>query len=125
MIPFGNETVTLIRRIKGTDEHGRTAISYRKYLLTNCSWRRTSRTYLSENAVVYQEGTVCRVPAGQQKPQVGDLMICGNAANDVESNGDYQRLIEQYRGSDGAFTVAAVSDNTRDGFPLKHYAARG
>jgi len=37
---------------------------------------------------------------------------------------ELSRLIEQYRDSDGAFVVASVSDNSRLGMPMAHWAAR-
>ena len=36
----------------------------------------------------------------------------------VNGGADYQQLIERYRGQDGAFVVASVSDNARPGMPL-------
>jgi len=124
MIPFGNETVTLVQRTE-TVTSGKTSVAYSTAKLTGCSWRRTSRMVRYDNALVHEEGVVCRIPAGQTKPKAGDLLIRGDAAVTVTGGADYQALIEQYRGSDGAFVVTSVADNARPGMPLPHYAARG
>ena len=123
MIPFGNETVTLVRRVEAK-ENGRTAVRYETAALTGCSWRRTQRWSREGEVLVPGEGITCRVPAGQTAPKSGDLMILGDVAVTVTGGADYNRLIEQYRDSDGAFVVASVSDNNRPGMPMPHYAAR-
>lgn len=125
MIPLGNETVTLVRRTEGTDGNGRTAVTYSAVELTGCSWRRTTRVVRIDNAMTPEESLVCRSPANQAKPRIGDLMILGRADVVVTSGAQFQRLIEQYRGSDGAFVVESVKDNARPDMPMPHYAARG
>ena len=124
MIPFGNETVTLVVRSENIVS-GRTQVSYSTKTRTGCSWMRTARVERVGEVMVPQEGIVCRVPADQRKPQVGDLMILGDVVVTVQSGADYQKLIERYRGTDGAFVVASVTDNARPGMPMPHYAARG
>ena len=124
MIPFGNETVTLVRRTESV-VNGKTQVSYSTALLTGCSWRRTTRIVRNDNALVTEESIVCRVPADQTKPSQGDLMILGTATVTVANGAQYQQLIELYRGADGAFVVASVADNARPGTPMPHYAARG
>ena len=42
MIPFGNETVTLVQRTE-TVAHGKTHAAYAVTTLTGCSWQRTQR----------------------------------------------------------------------------------
>lgn len=123
MIPFGNETVTLVRRIEAK-VNGRTQVDYTVEVLTGCSWRRMSQRLREGEVIVPYEGITCRVPADQTRPHTGDLMILGNTEVTVESGADYQALIEQYRGTDGAFVVASVSDNARPGMPMPHWAAR-
>ncbi|MBE5807651.1 MAG: hypothetical protein E7317_04850, partial [Clostridiales bacterium] len=124
MIPFGNEAVTLVRRLTETGEDGRTRVSYETVKLTGCSWRRT-RTYRREGEVtVAAEGITCRVPYGQEVPRVGDLMILGDVEAEVTSGAEFQALIEALAGTDGAFVVASVKDNAREGMPVRHYAAR-
>ena len=101
MIPFGNETVTLVQRTE-TVVNGKTQATYATAKLTGCSWQRTLR-YIREGEVMAPtEGIVCRVPAGQTVPHAGDLMILGDVTVSASSGADYQRLIEQYRGTDGA-----------------------
>lgn len=124
-IPFGNETVTLVRRTEAEDLYtGRTVTGYTACTLTGCSWRRTARIIRDGEALIGAEGITCRVPVGQAMPRAGDLMILGDVAVTVTSGADFQRLIEQYRDSDGAFVVASVKDNARPGMPMPHYAAR-
>lgn len=123
MIPFGNETVTLVQRAEAT-ENGRKKAVYSVARLTDCSWRRTQRWSREGEVLVPGEGITCRVPVGQAVPHAGDLMILGDVTVTVNSGADFQRLIEQYRGADGAFVVASVADNARLGMPLPHYAAR-
>lgn len=123
-IPFGDETVTLVQRIE-TVVSGKTNVAYRSVVLTGCSWRRTTRIIRNDNALISEESVVCRVPAGQDKPKSGDLMILGRVAVTVTSGADFQRIIEQYRSADGAFVVTSVKDNARPGVPMPHYAARG
>ena len=131
MIPFGNETVTLVRRTENVVS-GKTAVTYSSVKLTGCSWRRKNRIYRSDhsrvnsdNVVLSGEEITCRVPADQTRPRPGDLMILGDVAVTVQSGADYQRLIEQYSGADGAFVVTSVSDNARPGMFMPHYAAKG
>ena len=123
MIPFGNETVTLVRRVEAK-ENGRTVVRYETAALTGCSWRRTQRWNREGEVLIPQEGITCRVPAGQTEPCAGDLMILGDVDVTVASGAEYQRLLEQYRASGGAFVVASVSDNARPGMPMAHYAVR-
>ncbi|MBQ6374013.1 MAG: hypothetical protein IJJ45_05930 [Clostridia bacterium] len=99
MIPFGNEAVTLVRRIEAAI-NGRTQVTYQTETLTGCSWQRTNSLVREGEALRQVEGIVCRVPAGQTKPVTGDLMILGAAAVTVTGWADYQGLIEAYRGTD-------------------------
>ena len=123
MIPFGNETVTLVQRTE-TTVNGKTQVEYSTEQLTGCSWQRSTRFVRNDSAIVTEESIVCRIPAGQVKPRQGDLLILGSADVTVTSWTQYQGLIEQYRDSDGAFVVGSVKDNARPGMPVPHYAAR-
>lgn len=124
MIPFGHDTVTLVQRVE-TVTAGRTAVSWAVQTLRDCSWRRTQRDMLGENGVLEMEGITCRIPADQPKPQPGDLLILGDVTVTISDAGDFQRLIEQYRGTGGAFIAASVADNARPGVPLPHWRATG
>ena len=123
MIPFGNDTVTLVRRVE-TVADGRTRAAYTVSRLFGCSWKRTQGVRMEGEVLAPYEGIVCRVPVDQTKPKPGDLMILGDVTVTVTGGADFQRLVEQYRDTDGAFVVAAVADNARSGSPLPHYAAR-
>ena len=124
MIPFGNETVTLVQRVE-TVSQGKTTVSYTSAKLNGCSWRRTTHFVRDNNAIIPEESIICRVPADQTRPKAGDLMILGSQTVNVTSGADFQQLIETYRGSDGAFVVSSVADNARPDMPMPHYAARG
>ena len=120
MIPFGQESVTLYHREETADAQGRTTLTWRRILLDGCSWRHAARYSLS-NA----DEVVCRVPAGQMRPSVGDGMILGSVDDEVGSAVALAELLAAHRQQGRAFRVAAVNDNVRKGFPLAHYAARG
>lgn len=123
-IPFGNDTVTLVRRTE-TLVNSKTHATYSTAKLTGCSWRRTTRIVRNDNALIKEESVVCRVPVGQTRPSTGDLMILGDVAVTVTSSFQYQQLIDQYKGADGAFVVTSVKDNARPEMPMPHWAARG
>lgn len=124
MIPFGYDTVTLVQRTE-TVVDGLKQARYSRAVLTGCSWRYTLRNNREAEVIAPIDGVICRVPAGQAVPHAGDLMILGDVAVTVQSGADYQRLIERYRDSGGAFVVTSVADNARPGMPMPHYAAKG
>ena len=124
MIPFGTETVTLIRRTETVDENGKTRVSYATETLRGCSWRRTRRDQLYDSQLLPVETITCRVPAGQAVPKAGDLLILGEVSVSVESWSDYQQIIESCKDTGGAFTAASVADNTRPGMPMPHWTVR-
>ena len=116
MIPFGNETVTLVRRVE-TVVNGKTAVTYENVTLTGCSWRRTTRIIRDAEALVSQEGMVCRVPSGQTRPMPGDLMILGAATVNVTSGAQYQRLIGSLYMADAMWVLAARLGGPRKNLP--------
>ena len=122
MIPFGTETVTLVQKVE-TQVNGRTSVSFSVSKLHGCSWRRTRIDNPNENAIPVSEGITCRVPYGQTKPNNGDLLILGDVTVTITNAGDFQRLIESYKNTDGAFVAARVTDNARPGTPMPHYKA--
>ena len=124
MIPFGNETVTLVHRVQEQIDN-KTQVNYERHLLTGCSWQRIHRYNREGDVLVPAEGVTCRVPVGQTRPNPGDLLILGNVAVVVNTGADFQSLIEHHRNNGGAFVVASISDNARPGMPMPHYAARG
>jgi hypothetical protein len=124
MIPFANETVTLIHRSETTDENGRKRAVYTKHSFGACSWRRISRIANIDNALTMTEYATVRIPVESVTavtPTTGDLMIRGEYAGSVSSSADFQSVIEAMRGNGGAFVVGSVSDNTRSGSPLPHF----
>ncbi len=123
MIPFGNETATLYARVEQRDERGRTHTTWRRALLTGCSWRRDAAWTRSGNELVRTQTVICRVPVGQAVPAPGDVLFLGVVEEPVDSATALERLMEAQRDA-GAFRVGSVSDNARGGVPLPHYAAR-
>lgn len=115
MIPFANDTVTLIHK----SESGWTA-----EVISSCSFRRTRRRSISGNTATLTDETVCRIPFGSAVPAVGDVIVLGRADAAAYSEIELVRLLEANRPS-GAFRVSSVSNNARPGMPIPHYAARG
>lgn len=115
MIPFANDTVTLIHKGKS----GWTA-----EVISGCSFRRTRRRSLSGNTAILTDETVCRIPSGGAVPAVGDVIVLGRTDAAAYSEIELVRLLEAHRPG-GAFRVSSVSDNARPGMPIPHYAARG
>ena len=94
MIPFGNETVTLVHRTEST-VNGRKQAAYSVEMLTGCSWRRTRQWVRMGEVLTPADTVTCRIPADQTRPGTGDLLILGSASVTVNSGADFQRLIEQ------------------------------
>lgn len=122
-IPFGTDTVTLIRRTEETADGKKHAV-YRKLALRGCSWRRTSESRMNGNGLIPSETVTCRIPADQEKPRAGDLLILGEYSGQVTSAAEYKEIIDRLKPEGGAFMVEAVSDNTRPGSPMPHWKAR-
>lgn len=122
MIPFGNETVTLIKRVE-TVNNGKTAVSYSRHIIDRCSWRTVAITNRLDTQQVRSYEIVCRMPPGIA-PAPEDALFLGLIESTPESSVQLDDMILRHRSS-GAFRVDRVSDNTRPGFPLPHYAARG
>lgn len=123
MIPFGKDTVTLIRRTEVTED-GKKRAEYKRLTLRNCSWRRASELRMNGNGLIPSETVTCRIPADQEKPRAGDLLILGNYTEAVTSAGEYKEIIDRLKPDGGAFMVETVSDNTRPGSPMPHWKAR-
>lgn len=120
MIPLARETVTLYHRVETEGADGRTHLTWRRILLEGCFWRHAARYSLSNAHEV-----VCRIPADQTRPVIGDVLVLGNAPDEPESAVELSAVLEKYREMPGAFRVTAINDNHHRGFPMAHYAARG
>ena len=115
MIPFGNQTVTLFHKANST---------YTRYVLSNCSWRQKNIRIVSDGAVIRTVETVCRIPNGQQKPTVGDLLVLGVNNATVSNDVDASRMRDSVNSSGGAaFRAQSVKDNTNA--PIPHFCAAG
>lgn len=116
MIPFGNETVTILHR---------SGAGYVRGVLTNCSWRSAKVRSANGTAVAKSEDTTCRIPAGQIMPDVGDVLILGEVEAAAGSEIELVRLLDGMR-RDGvrAIRVTQVRDNSRCA-PMPHYAVTG
>ena len=116
MIPFGNHTVTLLH------EEGN---SYKRYILTGCSWRQTKVRSMDSNVLGIALETICRIPHNQKKPETGDLLILGETKIAAENEIGLVRQLDALREhGKSAFRVLTVKDNSQ-GCPLPHYAASG
>ena len=116
MIPFGCETVTVLHSFGG---------GYAPYILRGCSWRSAKARSVYGTTVDKSDDTVCRIPAGQTMPDVGDVLILGAYNLRAESEIALVRLLDSLRG-DGvhAIRVTQVRDNSRCA-PMPHYAVTG
>lgn len=116
MIPFGIETVTVLHRFGG---------GYVPYILRGCSWRSTKARSVYGTTVDKSDDTVCRIPAGQTMPEVGDVLILGAYNLRADSEIALVRLLDSLRG-DGvhAIRVTQVRNNSRCA-PMPHYAVTG
>lgn len=116
MIPFGLESVTILHR----SESG-----YARSVLTGCSWRSAKLRSMIGMAAEKSEETVCRIPADQIIPDVGDVLILGDVDAAAGSEIELVRLMDELR-RDGvrAIRVTQVRDNSR-GVPLPHFAVTG
>lgn len=124
MIPFGNQTVTLYHRERITGDNGRSQDIWTRHVLTDCSWRHTASQSIQENVVRGMTQSTCRIPVGQQRPNVGDVLILGMVYDQPASAKELNALLEAHR-DNGAFRVSAVANNAMQGSPMPHYAARG
>ena len=115
MIPFGTETVTLLHKSGNT---------WRPVAIAGTSWRQKTVRVLTDSAVRYTTETTCRIPISALRPDPGDVIVRGTCKDSAGTAIELVRLLEKYR-SQGAFRVQSVADNTGEGVPLPHSAARG
>lgn len=116
MIPFGNQTVTLLHRRND---------SYKRYVLSGCSWHESASRTMNDTAMQLSLETTCRIPYGQQMPVTGDLLILGSVNAAADSEIDLIRLMQGLReGGKSVFRVQQVRNNAL-GLPIPHYAAAG
>ena len=123
MIPFGNDTVTLIRRTQKETDGKRYAV-YTRHMLHGCSWRRkiSWRGFDTERTLVNE--ITCRIPANNPRPNAGDCLFLGEISDEITDSRSLNAAINAHRES-GAFRITTVSDNTRPGMPLPHFSAFG
>lgn len=116
MMPFGNQSVTLLHREGG---------GYKRYLLEGCSWQSTERKSMGDNAMIFALETTCRIPANQKIPEAGDLLILGRVEAEAANEIALARLLDGFRqAGTPAFRVRSVKNNAL-GAPMPHYAAAG
>lgn len=120
MIPLAGERVTLYHRTEQLREDGRTEWTWQRIVLDGCFWRHAARYSLSNAHEV-----VCRIPAEQTRPVIGDVLVLGETEDEPVSAVELSAVLEKYREQPGAFRVKAINDNHHRGFPMAHYAARG
>ena len=140
MIPFAGETVTLYNRRRTTGADGKTAETWVRRVLTDCSWVRTHERVRSETEVGYTSSVTCRIPAssdylppdqwdalsdpaGKFTLAAGDVLVFGEVADEVSAALPIGELVKKHERR-GAIVVSSAKDNSRNGI-LPHYAARG
>ena len=116
MIPFGDNTVTLLHRADG---------GYTPYILRGCSWRFSKIRSVNGTAVARSPEISCRIPAGQTMPDVGDVLILGAYDLDaVDGEITLVRLLNALMES-GAQAMRATQIRDNSGAPMPHYAVTG
>lgn len=123
MIPFGNDTVTLIQRVE-TEQNGRTHTEYARYILKGCSWRKKAGWSQFDTEKHRNEEISCRIPAGNRRPNAGDYLFLGEIADEITDTRSLQAAMKAHRPT-GVMEITTMSDNARPGTPLPHYAAWG
>lgn len=139
MIPFAKDTLTLYNRVRNVGADGRTAESWRRRVLTGCSWVRAHERVRDEGIVRYAESVACRIPAsadylppgdwdaqgappGKFTLAAGDILVRGEVDDEIGAGLSAAELVKKYARS-GAAIVQSVKENTHLG-PLAHYVAR-
>lgn len=140
MIPFAGETVTLYNRRKQVSTDGKTAETWVRRVLTDCSWVRTHERVRSDTEVGYTSSVTCRIPAsadylppaewdalsdpaGKFTLAAGDVLVFGAVADEVSAALPIGELVKKHERR-GAIVVSSAKDNSRNGV-LPHYVARG
>ena len=123
MIPFGRDTVTLIKRVE-TVEDGRTRTEYAQFVLRGCSWRSKAGWSRFDTEKSRNTEISCRIPADQPRPDAGDYLFLGEIADEITDTRSLQAAMKAHRHT-GVMEITSLSENTRPGTPLRHYAAWG
>lgn len=141
MMPFASETVTLYNRREGKDASGRTVVTWHRTELPGCFWTRRMERVREGNTMALTETIVCKIPESQRYLSPadwdapsnptdrftlapGDIVVRGAVTDEIGTALKATDLIEKHRRG-GVMTVASAQDNTRPGFPLGHYLAKG
>lgn len=123
MIPFGNSTVTLIRRVE-TTVNGKTKVGYKRHVLSGCSWKQKTIWRQIGTDMQLAAEVVCRIPLNQTAPATGDYLFLGDVRLDITSVSSLNAAISLHRKT-GVMRVASVANNGLFGVPMPHIAARG
>ena len=123
MIPFGNETVTLIQRVEA-EENGRTRTEYAKRILSGCSWRKKAGWSQFDTEKHRSEEITCRIPAHNQRPNAGDYLFLGEIQEEITDTASLRAAMKAHAAT-GAMEITSLSDNARPGMPMPHYLAWG
>lgn len=122
MIPFGNDTVTIIRRVENVVDN-KTTVGYKSERIERCTWRRVALARRVDRQIERGEEIVCRMPPDAH-PVCGDVIVLGTVKTAPKDSAELDALLTERRLT-GAMRITSVADNTRPGFPLPHYAVRG
>lgn len=123
MIPFGKDTITLIKRVE-TAEDGKTRTEYKRFVLRGCSWRSKAGWSQFDTEKHRNTEITCRIPSDQQRPDAGDYLFLGEIADKITDTRSLQAAIKAHAHT-GVMEITSMSDNARPGMPLPHYAAWG
>lgn len=122
MVPFGNKTVTLVKR-HANRINGKLNTAYSKHIVKNCSWSQAARWVLYGDEKRLVTEITCRIPAGQAVPQADDYVFLGVIRENIETTEDVRRAMANHKGE--AVQVQYVADNAHNALPMAHYACRG
>ena len=139
MIPFAKDSLTLYNRVRNVGADGRTAETWRRRVLTGCSWVRAHERVRDDGIVRYAASVVCRIPAdpdylspgawdaldapeGTFTLAAGDILVRGAVEDEITENFSAAALLKKYERG-GAMVVQSAKENMALS-GLAHYVAR-
>lgn len=123
MIPFGNETVTLIQRIELLVNEKK-QVKYTRHIISGCSWKMSNQWSHVGAEMQRRTEVTCRIPHGNVTPVPGDYLFFGYIKDKITDTASLSEALAKNR-ANGAMRVASVSNNSLVGFPMPHVTARG
>ncbi len=133
--PYWDTTITVLSKLSGKDSATKID-TWKKTALHGCFWKSVVQRAISGTSVDVGQSVVCRIPqtAGFKSYREwsqniadgfaispGDYIVRGEIAESIEA-ATVAAVVQKYRPD--AFTVRAVSDNTRFGI-IPHIRVEG